>query len=71
MSQAGAVDRFGSEAAGREIGQTSGLKRTNREGCVVVRVEDGKWHFWVDRGGTFTDIVGKRPDGHLVTAKLL
>jgi 5-oxoprolinase (ATP-hydrolysing) len=26
----------------------------------------GKWQFWVDRGGTFTDIVGRRPDGTLV-----
>jgi 5-oxoprolinase (ATP-hydrolysing) len=30
-----------------------------------------KWQFWVDRGGTFTDIVGRRPDGTLVTTKLL
>ena len=29
------------------------------------------WQFWVDRGGTFTDIVGRRPDGELVTHKLL
>ncbi|WP_207002927.1 hydantoinase B/oxoprolinase family protein [Trinickia mobilis] len=29
------------------------------------------WQFWVDRGGTFTDIVGRRPDGRLVTHKLL
>jgi len=29
------------------------------------------WQFWVDRGGTFTDIVARRPDGHLVTHKLL
>ena len=27
--------------------------------------------FWIDRGGTFTDVVGKRPDGTLVTHKLL
>src|SRR6187551_2002552 len=27
--------------------------------------------FWVDRGGTFTDIVARRPDGSLVTHKLL
>ena len=27
------------------------------------------WQFWIDRGGTFTDIVGKRPDGSLVTHK--
>ncbi|WP_416897091.1 MAG: hydantoinase B/oxoprolinase family protein [Minwuia sp.] len=30
-----------------------------------------KWQFWVDRGGTFTDLVGRRPDGSLVTHKLL
>ena len=29
------------------------------------------WQFWVDRGGTFTDIVGQRPDGGLVSHKLL
>ncbi|MDZ4135993.1 MAG: hydantoinase/oxoprolinase N-terminal domain-containing protein, partial [Paracoccaceae bacterium] len=31
----------------------------------------GAWEFWVDRGGTFTDIVARRPDGSLQTAKLL
>ena len=30
-----------------------------------------KWQFWIDRGGTFTDIVAKRPDGQLLTHKLL
>ncbi len=29
------------------------------------------WQFWIDRGGTFTDIVARRPDGSLVTRKLL
>ncbi|BAY17421.1 hypothetical protein NIES21_32590 [Anabaenopsis circularis NIES-21] len=29
------------------------------------------WEFWIDRGGTFTDIVAKRPDGDLVIHKLL
>ncbi|MDQ0989717.1 hydantoinase B/oxoprolinase family protein [Streptomyces sp. V3I7] len=29
------------------------------------------WQFWVDRGGTFTDIVARRPDGSLLTHKLL
>ncbi|TWB43463.1 hydantoinase B/oxoprolinase family protein [Nitrospirillum pindoramense] len=29
------------------------------------------WEFWVDRGGTFTDVVARRPDGRLLTAKLL
>jgi len=31
----------------------------------------GQWQFWIDRGGTFTDIVARRPDGTLTTAKLL
>ena len=31
----------------------------------------GSWQFWIDRGGTFTDIVARRPDGALVTHKLL
>jgi len=30
-----------------------------------------KWQFWVDRGGTFTDLVGRAPDGSLHTTKLL
>ncbi|WP_330318571.1 hydantoinase B/oxoprolinase family protein [Streptomyces platensis] len=31
----------------------------------------GRWEFWIDRGGTFTDVVGRRPDGRLATTKLL
>src|SRR6266498_707422 len=29
------------------------------------------WQFWIDRGGTFTDVVARRPDGSLVTRKFL
>lgn len=29
------------------------------------------WEFWIDRGGTFTDVVGRSPEGRLTTAKLL
>ncbi|MBJ6122438.1 hydantoinase B/oxoprolinase family protein [Sphingomonas mollis] len=29
------------------------------------------WHFWIDRGGTFTDVVARAPDGRLQVAKLL
>src|SRR5213593_4648602 len=32
---------------------------------------DGSWQFWIDRGGTFTDVIGCRPDGTLVAHKLL
>ena len=31
----------------------------------------GRWDFWIDRGGTFTDVVARRPDGSLVAHKLL
>ena len=30
-----------------------------------------RWQFWIDRGGTFTDVVARRPDGRLVAHKLL
>jgi 5-oxoprolinase (ATP-hydrolysing) len=33
--------------------------------------DTSSWDFWIDRGGTFTDIVGRRPDGTLVAHKLL
>ncbi|MBD2037628.1 hydantoinase B/oxoprolinase family protein [Leptolyngbya sp. FACHB-321] len=32
---------------------------------------DARWQFWIDRGGTFTDIVARRPDGSLTVHKLL
>ncbi|MDA0675501.1 MAG: hydantoinase B/oxoprolinase family protein, partial [Proteobacteria bacterium] len=31
----------------------------------------GRWHIWIDRGGTFTDIVARAPDGHIHSHKLL
>ena len=34
-------------------------------------MSDGNWQFWIDRGGTFTDVVALRPDGGIDTAKLL
>ncbi|MBX3602908.1 MAG: hydantoinase B/oxoprolinase family protein [Rubrivivax sp.] len=37
----------------------------------MTRETQDRWQFWIDRGGTFTDIVGRRPDGGLVTLKLL
>ncbi|WP_298726952.1 hydantoinase B/oxoprolinase family protein [uncultured Ferrovibrio sp.] len=42
------------------MSQTSSASSTN-----------GQWEFWIDRGGTFTDIVGRKPDGSIVTHKLL
>jgi len=37
----------------------------------MVRTTDGRWEFWIDRGGTFTDVVARRPDGTLAVHKLL
>jgi 5-oxoprolinase (ATP-hydrolysing) len=34
-------------------------------------VTEDTWRFWVDRGGTFTDVVAIAPDGALHRAKLL
>ncbi len=33
--------------------------------------QKAQWQFWIDRGGTFTDIVARQPDGALITHKLL
>jgi 5-oxoprolinase (ATP-hydrolysing) len=32
---------------------------------------DGKWDFWIDRGGTFTDVIARDPGGDLHAMKLL
>ncbi|MFY7916633.1 MAG: hydantoinase/oxoprolinase N-terminal domain-containing protein, partial [Rubrivivax sp.] len=39
--------------------------------AVCAAGQPPRWQFWIDRGGTFTDLVGRRPDGQLVTLKLL
>ena len=33
--------------------------------------QTGKWQFWIDRGGTFTDVVARAPDGTFSARKLL
>ena len=40
-------------------------------GTGTTGTGSGRWQFWIDRGGTFTDIVAKKPDGSLLTHKLL
>src|SRR6516225_9133241 len=51
------------------------VRRPKREegGRMVERIGDARrgWQFWIDRGGTFTDVVARRPDGRLLTHKLL
>ncbi|MCK4708620.1 MAG: hydantoinase/oxoprolinase family protein, partial [Gammaproteobacteria bacterium] len=36
-----------------------------------INLSEAKWQFWIDRGGTFTDIVALPPDGNIITDKLL
>ena len=36
-----------------------------------MSAQSAMWQFWIDRGGTFTDIVARRPDGSIATHKLL
>ncbi len=38
---------------------------------MTTAPHDLRWQFWIDRGGTFTDVVARRPDGEIVTTKLL
>jgi 5-oxoprolinase (ATP-hydrolysing) len=38
---------------------------------MAGHADEGRWHFWIDRGGTFTDVVARAPDGRLLTRKLL
>ena len=38
---------------------------------IKTVIYDDKWQFWIDRGGTFTDVVARRPNGSLATHKLL
>ncbi len=45
--------------------------QSEQDESPVGAATDERWQFWVDRGGTFTDIVARRPDGRLVTHKLL
>src|SRR4051812_39376648 len=46
------------------------LPSDGREGLLQGALMT-KWQFWIDRGGTFTDIVARAPDGTLSTHKLL
>ena len=38
---------------------------------IISKDSSCGWQFWIDRGGTFTDIVARRPDGRLQVHKLL
>ncbi len=51
-------------ATGSAAGRVAGRPRN-------VTMSGAGWQFWIDRGGTFTDIVARAPDGSLRTQKLL
>lgn len=38
---------------------------------AIANSDVSGWQFWIDRGGTFTDVVAQRPDGEIVVHKLL
>src|SRR5262249_7470678 len=40
-------------------------------GMKQAKSQNQPWDFWIDRGGTFTDVVGRRPDGSVLAHKLL
>src|SRR5262245_54031433 len=52
------------KSANKKAAKASGKKKSSAKTGAT-------WDFWIDRGGTFTDIVGRRPDGTLVAHKLL
>jgi 5-oxoprolinase (ATP-hydrolysing) len=40
-------------------------------GPTVTSPADARWQIWIDRGGTFTDVVARSPDGAVITTKYL
>jgi len=61
----------------KHLAETLGFNRklrtfsTNNSRKTMGATFSSRWQFWIDRGGTFTDIVAKRPDGEIITHKLL
>lgn len=53
------------------MGETENATVAGGAVAGAAETRPAQWQFWVDRGGTFTDIVGRRPDGSVVTHKLL
>src|SRR4249919_1051702 len=47
------------------------MMMVSETGMKQAKPPNGQWDFWIDRGGTFTDVVGRRPDGTLTAHKLL
>jgi 5-oxoprolinase (ATP-hydrolysing) len=49
------------------------LKMKNIKTIKTIKTNTckSKWAFWIDCGGTFTDIVARKPDGEVISHKLL
>jgi 5-oxoprolinase (ATP-hydrolysing) len=47
------------------------FRSTSPAECRPIDTSNQTWQFWIDRGGTFTDIIARRPDGELEATKLL
>src|SRR5713226_10310982 len=54
------------QASGKTDRETDDTMDSTSDGATHA-----SWDFWIDRGGTFTDVIGRRPDGTLVAHKLL
>jgi 5-oxoprolinase (ATP-hydrolysing) len=55
----------------RTLSSTNWQIMMGRCSCPPCNSANDTWDFWIDRGGTFTDVIGRRPDGTLVAHKLL
>src|ERR1700722_18097473 len=55
----------------RTIVRSSARAKAMRRQGDQMAVKPKRWDFWVDRGGTFTDVIGKDPKGRLHARKLL
>lgn len=77
-SRAPSVVRLG-ELEGRRnyvgaLGVSTGGKghtRSSSSSSDIANGGKGKWEFWIDRGGTFTDVVARDPLGSLHSTKVL
>lgn len=52
-------------------GHGSSLRPACNAGIGRARVVNGRWEFWIDRGGTFTDVLAREPGGRVRALKLL
>ena len=64
-------DRTIRGAAAKRAAQRGRSIKREREARLVQGKGGGAWDFWIDRGGTFTDVIGRDPRGRLHPMKLL